>query len=151
MKKRYTVKGMSCAACVAHVERSAERICKKENISVSLLTNSLTVTLDEGVDEEKIYLSLKKELKKAGYTLEREEKRGEQADSEYKKGIKRLVASAIITVVLMTVAMGHMIGIPMPRLFAEHPYLFALLQLALTVPIIVIITSPGYTVYLFSC
>jgi heavy metal translocating P-type ATPase len=138
MKKRYTVKGMSCAACVAHVERSAERICKKENISVSLLTNSLTVTLDEGVDEEKIYLSLKKELKKAGYTLEREEKRGEQADSEYKKGIKRLVASAIITVVLMTVAMGHMIGIPTPRLFAEHPYLFALLQLALTVPEIVI-------------
>lgn len=138
MKKRYTVKGMSCAACVAHVERSAERICKKENISVSLLTNSLTVTLDEGVDEEKIYLSLKKELKKAGYTLEREEKRGEQADSEYKKGIKKLVASAIITVVLMTVAMGHMIGIPTPRLFAEHPYLFALLQLALTVPVIVI-------------
>lgn len=138
MKKRYTVKGMSCAACVAHVERSAERICKKENISVSLLTNSLTVTLDEGVDEEKIYLSLKKELKKAGYTLEREEKRGEQADSEYKKGIKRLVASAIITVVLMTVAMGHMIGIPTPILFTEHPYLFALLQLALTVPVIVI-------------
>ena len=138
MKKRYTVKGMSCAACVAHVERSAERICGKGNISVSLLTNSLTVTTDDGADEEKLYLSLKKELKKAGYTLEREEKRVEQADSEYKKGIKRLVASAVITVILMTVAMGHMIGIPMPRLFTEHPYLFALLQLALTAPVIVI-------------
>ena len=138
MKKRYTVKGMSCAACVAHVEHSAERICGKGNISVSLLTNSLTVTTDDGTDEEKLYLSLKKELKKAGYTLEREEKRGEQADSEYKKGIKKLIASAVITVILMTVAMGHMIGIPMPRLFTEHPYLFALLQLALTVPVIVI-------------
>lgn len=138
MKKRYTVKGMSCAACVAHVEHSAERICGKGNISVSLLTNSLTVTTDDGADEEKLYLSLKKELKKAGYTLEREEKRGEQADSEYKKGIKKLIASAVITVILMTVAMGHMIGIPTPRLFTEHPYLFALLQLALTVPVIVI-------------
>ena len=138
MKKRYTVKGMSCAACVAHVEHSAERICGKGNISVSLLTNSLTVTTDNGADEEKLYLSLKKELKKAGYTLEREEKRGEQADSEYKKGIKKLIASAVITVILMTVAMGHMIGIPTPRLFTEHPYLFALLQLALTVPVIVI-------------
>ena len=91
MKKRYTVKGMSCAACVAHVEHSAERICGKGNISVSLLTNSLTVTTDDGADEEKLYLSLKKELKKAGYTLEREEKRGEQADSEYKKGIKKML------------------------------------------------------------
>ena len=138
MKIRYNVKGMSCAACVAHVERSAGTVCEKKRITVSLLTNSLTVELDEGEDEEKVYLSLKKALKSAGYTLERAGMNDDTAECEYKKSIKRLIASLIITVILMIVAMGHMFGLPMPRSFEEHPYLFAILQLLLTVPVIVI-------------
>ena len=138
MKIRYTVRGMSCAACVAHVERSSEEICGKGNVSVSLLTNSMTVEVADGTNEEALYLSLKKVLKGAGYTLERESGEKNIADEEYKKGIRRLVISAIITAVLMVVAMGHMFGIPMPSVLLQHPYLFALLQLALTVPVIVI-------------
>ena len=129
---------MSCAACVAHVEHSAEGICGKGNATVSLLTSSLTVSAPDGADEEKLYLSLKKALKSAGYTLERESESGDVASDEYKRGVKRLVASAIITATLMIVAMGHMVGIPMPSVLAERPYLFAILQLALTVPVIVI-------------
>ena len=44
---RYRVTGMSCAACVAHVEHAAAKVCGKESIQVSLLTNSLTVTVDD--------------------------------------------------------------------------------------------------------
>ena len=82
MKKyKFEVKGMSCAACVAHVERAAAKVCGKENITVSLLTNSLSVTAPDDSSEEKLFLTLKKELKTAGYGLEREtssaEKRGE--------------------------------------------------------------------------
>ena len=51
---------MSCAACVAHVEHSAKRVCGKDCVTVSLLTNSLTVTVDDGTDEERLYLALKK-------------------------------------------------------------------------------------------
>ena len=137
MKIRYNVKGMSCAACVAHVEHSAQRVCGDWNVTVSLLTNSITVEADDGADEEELYLKLKKALKSAGYTLERQGN-NDGADREYKRSIRKLVASAIITAVLMTVAMGHMIGIPMPRAFAEYPYLFAIAQLVLTVPVIVI-------------
>ena len=131
MKIRYSVKGMSCAACVAHVEHSAKRVCGKDCVTVSLLTNSLTVTVDDGTDEERLYLALKKALKSAGYTLEREGREKNASDEEYKRSIKKLVASAMITVALMAVAMGHMVGIPMPSLFE-------ILQLALTVPVIVI-------------
>lgn len=139
MKIRYTVKGMSCSACVMHVEKSAERVCGEGKIIVSLLTDSITITADEGTDEEKLYLVLKKELKKAGYTLEKEEKNRENSsDNEYKGEIKKLIASAVITIALMIVAMGHMVGIPMPRVFEERAYLFAIVQLALTIPIIVI-------------
>lgn len=140
MKKRYNVRGMSCAACVAHVEHAAASICEKENVTVSLMTNSLTVTVEDGCDEERLYLSLKKALKSAGYTLEREdgEKKRDIADEEFRSGLRRLIISAVITLVLMAVAMGHMLGIPMPTVLIEHGYLFGLLQLALTLPVIVI-------------
>lgn len=132
---------MSCAACVAHVERGASRVCAKEKITVSLLTNSITVEVDESVDENQLYTKLKKELKNAGYTLERENDKDNnngESEREYRKSIKKLVASGIITAMLMIVAMGHMIGIPIPQIFEEKPYLFAIAQLALTVPVIVI-------------
>jgi heavy metal translocating P-type ATPase len=137
MKIRYNVKGMSCAACVAHVEHSAERVCGKGRATVSLLTNSITLDVEDSLDEEKLYLELKKALKGAGYTLERQGD-SDGAKNEYKRSIRRLVISAIITAILMLVAMGHMLGIPMPSLFMAHPYLFALLQLALTLPVIII-------------
>ena len=128
---------MSCAACVAHVERGAEKVCGKGKYAVSLLTNSVTVEIDNEKDEERVYNELKKELKSAGYELEKQGN-GEENDREYKKSIKKLVASAIITAILMTVAMGHMVGIPMPSVFVRYPYLFAILQLVLTVPVIVL-------------
>ena len=142
MKIRYSVKGMSCAACVGHVERAAKEVCKEKQFSVSLLTNSITVDIDEKADEEKFFLELKKAVKRAGYTLERDSKNQKGKDNteknEYKKAIKKLVASAILTACLMAVAMGHMLGIPMPTVLSEYPYLFGLIQLILTVPVIVI-------------
>lgn len=138
MKKRYNVGGMSCAACVAHVEHAAAEICGKENISVSLLTNSLTVTVDDGVDEKRLYERLRKSLKSAGYTLDDGKEKKNGADEEFRRGLRRLIASAVITAALMIVAMGHMVGIPLPHVFHKHGYLFALLQLLLTLPVVII-------------
>ena len=42
MRKKYIVKGMSCAACVGHVERAVKKLDGVENVNVSLLTNILT-------------------------------------------------------------------------------------------------------------
>lgn len=143
MKKiRYDVRGMSCAACVAHVEHAASRVCGEENISVSLITNSLTVTLEDSADEAKVALRLKKSLKDAGYVLETPSSAGEKkrsiADDEFRSGLRRLIISSIITALLMVVAMGHMVGIPTPSVFIAHPYLFGLLQLALAIPVSII-------------
>lgn len=144
MKKiRYDVRGMSCAACVAHVEHAAAKVCGEENITVSLITNSLTVSVEDSTDESKLTLQLKKALKDAGYVLEDSAsgsaaKKNSIADDEFRSGLRRLIISAIITAALMVVAMGHMVGIPTPALFVEHPYLFGLLQLALTIPVAII-------------
>ena len=144
MKKiRYDVRGMSCAACVAHVEHAAAKVCGEENITVSLITNSLTVSVEDSTDESKLALQLKKALKDAGYALEDSAsgsgaKKNSIADDEFRSGLRRLIISAIITAALMVVAMGHMVGIPTPALFVAHPYLFGLLQLALTIPVAII-------------
>ena len=143
MKKlRYDVRGMSCAACVAHVEHAAAKICGEENITVSLITNSLTVTVDDSVDESKLALQLRKALKDAGYTLEDQassaEKKRSIADDEFYSGLRRLIISSVIAALLMLVAMGHMVGIPTPDIFINHPYLFGLLQLALALPVVII-------------
>ena len=41
---KYLVTGMSCAACQAHVEKAVSGVEGVESCSVSLLTNSMTVT-----------------------------------------------------------------------------------------------------------
>ena len=129
---------MSCAACVAHVEASAAKICPKECVSVSLLTNSITVTVEESTDEKALFSELKKALKKGGYTLVADdgERKSIEAD-EQKKSLGRLISSCILTVILMYVAMGHMLGLPVPAAL-HSPLVSAVVQLCITLPVIII-------------
>ena len=142
MKKiKYNVKGMSCAACVAHVEHAAAKVCGEENVSVSLLTNSLTVTAEDSSNEEKLFLSLKKSLKGAGYALEKQEdgqKRQDISAEEFRKNLKRLIFSSVFTLLLMYVAMGHMLSLPLTHFLAENGVIFALIQLCLALPVVII-------------
>ena len=41
--KQYTVTGMSCAACQAHVEKAVAAVPGVDKVAVSLLTNSMSV------------------------------------------------------------------------------------------------------------
>ena len=42
----FDVKGMTCAACSAHVEKSVRKLEGVSDVSVSLLTNSMEVQFD---------------------------------------------------------------------------------------------------------
>ncbi|MBQ2999367.1 MAG: heavy metal translocating P-type ATPase [Clostridia bacterium] len=140
MKKiRYTVKGMSCAACVAHVEHAAAKVVGEEHRTVSLLTNTLTVTLPDDADERKRFAELRAALKAAGYDLaEENETNATDTHAEFRRDLARLIASIVLTIVLMYVAMGSMLGLPSPEIFATEPILFALVQLALTLPVLLL-------------
>ncbi len=131
---------MSCAACVAHVEHAAEKVCGKEKVSVSLLTNSITVTAEDTANEEKLFSSLKKSLKNAGYQLERDDgaSQNEIAAKDLKREVRRLILSAVLTALLMYVAMGHMIGLPLTHMLSKNAVVFAVLQLAITIPVIIL-------------
>ncbi|MCR5705853.1 MAG: cation transporter, partial [Acholeplasmatales bacterium] len=43
MKEKFDVKGMSCAACVAHVDKAVRSVEGVKDCQVNLLTNSMEV------------------------------------------------------------------------------------------------------------
>ena len=46
-KEKYTVGGMTCSACSAHVEKAVKKLDGMEKADVNLLANSLAVEYDE--------------------------------------------------------------------------------------------------------
>lgn len=139
MKKlRYRVKGMSCAACVAHVERAAAKVVGAEGVNVSLMTNSLTVTVEDGSDVGRLFSSLKKSLSSAGYGLEEWDTQRVDDDGERRRSLGRLIASGVLTLLLMYVAMGSMIGLPLPAFLTRYGVVFGLAQLVLTLPVLIL-------------
>ena len=63
----WPVKGMSCAACSASVERILKRFDEVEDASVNLIMNNVTITY-----HEKNFKAWKEALEKAGFILEEE-------------------------------------------------------------------------------
>ena len=47
MKQQFSVTGMTCSACSAHVERAVRKVDGVSDLTVSLLTNSMSVIYDE--------------------------------------------------------------------------------------------------------
>lgn len=134
----FDVKGMTCSACSAHVEKSVKKLPGIKSISVNLLSNSMEVDFDpEKVSVEAIC----KAVASGGYSASPkgakdvpQEKSQDQALVDMKN---RLIASIALLVVLMYVAMGHMMGIPMPK-FLHGPIVNGLVQLCITVPVVII-------------
>lgn len=142
MKKvKYTVKGMTCAACVAHVERAAYSVIKDKNsVTVSLLAGTITLILQENENEAALFAKLKKALSRAGYGLERDNDQNAAAlDAARQSSEKRkLIFCICTTAVLMIVAMWHMTPFPAPFILnaVKYPRAFFLLQLFLTAAVL---------------
>lgn len=129
--KKYLVTGMSCSACAARVEKAASSLPGVKKAEVNLLTRTLKIEGD--ISEKELFST----IKKAGYGLT--EYSDEKTETK-EKGLSlktRLISSACFLVPLFFIAMGSMMGIPLDAL-TDRPILFAGLQLALTLPIIII-------------
>lgn len=146
MKVKFTVEGMSCAACSASVERVSKRVEGVTNAEVNLLAKTLVVECEKDTPElrQKIITA----VEKAGFTaapadqkaeeaaIIKEDKKKEKSEAENMK--RRLIASVAILAVLMYLTMGHMVGLPTPHIFhgTENLVVFAFTQLLLTLPIV---------------
>ncbi len=140
---KFSVTGMSCAACSAHVEKAVAKVPGVTSVTVSLLTNSMNV---EGTAAPSDIIQA---VTQVGYgaSLQGGEQNtsapafDEEAlkDHETPKLRKRLIASVVILIPLMYVSMGHMMwNWPLPSFMAGNHVAMGLYQMLLTILVMII-------------
>lgn len=134
MKKIFSVRGMTCAVCAGHVEKSLLSVSGVQSAVVNLASNTAKVEYDEMMTNE---TTLKEAVSKAGYRL-CEYSAGDDSSGEEKGLLKRFWISLVFLIFLIYLSMGHMLNLPLPEFIHKTPLVGALLQLCLTLPIIII-------------
>ena len=152
-KEQFDITGMTCSACSSRIEKSVAKLPGIQEVSVNLLKNSMVASYDESVLDT---AGIVQAVEKAGYgalpktssgiqNKSRTENRTTKpevstAQAEYKKMKQRLLLSALFTIPLFYISMGHMMGWPLPGflLGMENAMTFAFTQFLLVIPVIFI-------------
>ena len=146
MKQKFEVSGMTCTACSAHVEKAVCKLPGVQEVNVSLMTNSMQVDYDQtqtspdaiiaAVESGGYGASLPAPAGSAGKAAAR---RGPDPMEEELTGMKRRFSlSMVFLLPLFYIAMGHMMGWPLPGFFHDpgNVFVVAFLQFLLTLPIL---------------
>ena len=137
----FSVGGMTCAACQAHVERAVQAVQGVSQVSVNLLLHSMQVQFDAPATPQAICTA----VQNAGYTASVAGSTTPEAstdplkDTETPRLLRRLLASLLLLLPLMYVSMGHLMwGWPLFAALADAPMALGLYQLLLTIAVMVI-------------
>lgn len=139
----FKVEGMRCAACANRVEKVVKKLEGIQEATVNFASEKLIVCIDESLVSVNL---IKEKVEKAGYKLLTiETAKEDRKVNEGQKLFWRFILSVLFTVPLLIISMGHMLGMPLPNSISpvENPFNFALVQLCLTVPVMLI----GYKFY----
>ena len=145
MKQNYDITGMSCAACSARVEKCVSALEGVDSVSVNLLKNSMAVSFD---DKKLSEIEIVQAVEKAGYgaslksdSHESARKTTTPAQKDETAGIKkRLIWSAVFTLILCYVSMGEMLSLPVPFFLTgmQNRGIVAFTEFLLTLPVMII-------------
>ena len=148
MQERYTVTGMTCAACSARVEKSVAALKGVDTVSVNLLKNSMVVEYDDTVLGSDSIIDA---VVKAGYGASVQNAKAKNAaqqapvpandaKKEYESMKRRVIWSFVFTIPLFYISMGHMMGWPLPGFFlgTENAMIYALTLFLLLLPVVII-------------
>lgn len=147
-QKVFDVQGMTCASCSAHVEKAANSVSGVSEARVNLLKNSMEVDYDGNPDTLK---QISDAVRKAGYeATPRSDKKDSAAttkadatdasEKEVKQKRVELISSMAFAIPLFYLAMGEMIGAPVPSAVSGMNGMMnlALTELLLCIPILFI-------------
>lgn len=112
MKQKFTITGMSCAACSARVEKATAPMC--DSVNVNLLAGTMVAEYSCETDE------IINAVKKAGYGCEPFKLKKSDNSEEIKEMKTRVIISMVFLIALMYLSMAHMIGYRLPWIFNEH-------------------------------
>ena len=148
VKEKYLVSGMNCSSCSAHVERDVAQLEGVKEVRVNLLSNSMVVEYDNA---RLIPSDIVAAVESGGYKAE---KIGDPALDDQKKNSarendsaavkeqqemkRRVMVSFTFSLPLVYLAMGHMLGWPLPAVFHDgiNPLIFAFTQFLLVLPVV---------------
>lgn len=135
MKQTFNITGMTCAACSSAIEKKLNNLNGVESCQVNLLANNMVVEYKD-ISENDIIQA----VEDVGYgaSLPSDSKPTPSYDQLSQKIKKRFIYSALFTVPLFYIAMGHMMNWPLPSILMENALLNATLQLILTIPVLVL-------------
>jgi Cu+-exporting ATPase len=141
---QYDIDGMTCASCSQTIEKVINKLDGVQSASVNLATEKMVVDFNPS---ELSSNDIMEAVKNSGYSAKESLSQEAQADLDKEKKEKhikkmwsRFWQSAVLTVPLLYIAMGEMVGLPIPEMIHPmvYPERFALLQLALTIPVLII-------------
>ena len=145
-KEQFDITGMTCSACSSRVEGCVVKLPGVKNVSVNLLKNSMVVSYDEQTLNT---AGIVEAVESTGYgAIPKSDPRhkteakyeNSTAQAEYKAMKQRLILSALFTLPLFYISMGHMMNWPLPSflLGMENALVFAFAQFLLLLPVLVI-------------
>ncbi len=139
MIKTFKIGGMHCAACASSVERVTKKLPFTDSAQVNLLTEKLTVR-GETIDDEAVISAVERiGFTATPYRAEMRNSAAVQKKDEQRQQLIRLILSAVFAIPLIFLAMGPMVfHMPLPSWLSMHSVPYALVQLALTIPILII-------------
>ncbi|MBE5751287.1 MAG: cadmium-translocating P-type ATPase [Clostridiales bacterium] len=112
MKEKFTITGMTCAACSAGIERTTRKLDGVVQADVSLMGECMTVEYDERkINREKIFAA----VTGLGYGVSDYDDNALKARKPQPDKLKkRFLISLLFLLPLMYFSMGGMIGLPQP-------------------------------------
>lgn len=148
-KLELQIDGISCQACVAKIERKLSKTNGVERALINISNNMANIDYDE---KEIKASEIMETIEKLGYTPRKKEDLKEKDESikNEKKLKMELLKSKIVIVLsffIMYISMGHMLGVPLPKIFDPmiNPNNFVGVQFLLTL-IVMIIARRFYVV-----
>lgn len=151
-QKKFNVTGMTCSACSSRIEKNLNKTKGVIEASVNLLSNNMSIKYDESILTDSDIIKV---VNDTGYgASSAENKKSEpqknskkDAEKEFLEMKKRLYISFLFAVPLFYLAMAHMLGWPLPKIFhgEKNAITFAFTQFLLVLPVM-ITNNKYYTV-----
>lgn len=135
----FDIEGMVCASCAQTIEKAVSKL-GVDSVNVNLASEKMNV----GFDQSQLRVSdITTAVSNAGYSAKLVSDNVKKDTTDYKQEHiktmwKRFWMSAVFAIPLLYIAMGHMVGLPLPEMIdpMSHPVSFATIQLILVLPVI---------------
>ncbi len=149
-REKFTVSGMSCAACQANVTKAVSKLDGVDSVNVNLITGMMNVDYDESKTDNDSIINAVTAIGYGAETHSGEKgkdalkndwnSRRSSADEDRNKTKKRLIASIVLLIPLMYISMGGMMGLPLPPFFkgVSNALILSFTQLLITIPVLIL-------------